>query len=105
MHTNSNPELLAVLTADTYTAFDLRIHALDDTYSPLLHSQTPQGPTKNFPGYSVESLLQVNKGEVKWLVCSDVLLLQSAEDEEPRHKAKLHGVNVHHLLNEHARAT
>ena len=70
MHTNSNPQLLAVLTIDTDTAFDIRIHALDDTYSPLLHSQTSQGPPKNFPGYSVESLLQVNKGEVKWLVCN-----------------------------------
>ena len=106
MHTNSNPKLLAVLTVDTYTAFDIRIHALDETYSPLLNSQTSQGPPKNFPGYSVESLLQVNKGEVKWLVCSDVLLLQSKEDEDgiseatTWHKAKLHSVNVHQLLNE-----
>ena len=106
MHIESNPTLVAVLTIYSDAPFDIHVHALVDKYSTLLNYQTPQGPSKKFPGYTAESLLLVNKFETKWPVSSDVLLLQLTDDEggisgaSTWHKAKVHGVDVQHLSNE-----
>ena len=73
----SNPPILLAVS-------NIHVHALDEMYSPILASQTPQGPPKNLTGYMVESSLKVNKGEVKWLVCSNVLEFLKLASLEPQ---------------------
>ena len=84
----------------------VRWPALDDTYRPLLDTKTSHSPPEDFSWHSIESVLQIDKGEIERLLRCDVFLLQLAANKDgtscspARHETELHFINVHHVADE-----
>ena len=104
MHTHSYAKLFTLVTIDPYMTPGIGEHALNDTYSPFLDTEAPQGPPQDLSRHPIKGFLNVNIGKVEQFAGGDVLLqLVNNEvgifDTATRHKAELLLIDVHHLSN------
>ena len=103
MHTNSHAKLRTILTIDPHMTLGIaiRVHALDDTHSPFIDTEAPQGPQQDLSWHMIPKFLKVDhvdEVKIERFVRGDVLLLQLANNlpvdgvsgSSTRHKAKLH---------------